>query len=273
MSYPQPDADQYAIKGYKYFRLLTPLTSPGDIYESQQSGHALALGPESDVANVDIAYFDDQVTSFVNRTQIGPLRSFVGRIDARNDARYVPSGRPGRVLIWPADLYDPSYVPADFVPDTQSITFVTPMLDVIQYFSPQDSLVPRRNDKTYRFNGIPNDGVQGWIILPFWGRRTATIRLTNGTAGLGAVLTGVRGVNYFVNDGTSAVERQIVALTPTPAGLNNGRDLIMTTNAPDLSVGVIHVDTDGRFDALAIFIDTTGNTGPVVVNVTVSDSG
>ncbi len=274
MSYPQPDADQYAIKGYKYFRLLTPLTSPGDIYESQQSAHAMALGPESDVANVDIAYFDDQVTSFVNKTQIGPLRSFVGRIDARNDARYVPAGRPGRLLFWPADLYDPFYVPADFSPG-QGLTFIPPVLDVIQYFSPQASLVQKRNDKTYRFLGIPQEGLglpQGWIVLPFWGRRSATIRLVNNTDVNATVQIAVRGVNYFVNDGTAAVERTLIALNAVPLGLNNGLDRILVTNAPSTSVSISPVETRGRFDALAVFMEVTGSVGHLVTYITVSDS-
>ena len=75
MSYPQPSADQYAIKGYQFFRLNTLLTSPGDIYQSQQSGHAFAIGPESDISNVNVAYFDDQVPNFMAQTVISPQRA------------------------------------------------------------------------------------------------------------------------------------------------------------------------------------------------------
>ena len=71
MSYPQPNADQYAINGYQYFRLNTLLSSPGDIYESAQSALAIALGPESDISRVAVAYYDDQVpTTFTNQTVI-----------------------------------------------------------------------------------------------------------------------------------------------------------------------------------------------------------
>ena len=97
MSYPQPDSNQYAIKGYQFFRLNTLLTSPGDIYESAQSGHSIAIGPESDLANINVAYFDDQVETFMQRTTISPLRAFVGRIDARNDAVTAPVERRARL--------------------------------------------------------------------------------------------------------------------------------------------------------------------------------
>lgn len=258
MSYPQPSSDQYAIKGVQFFRLLTELTSPGDIYESAQSGHAFALGPQSDISNVIVAYFDAQVETFVNVTAIGPRRSFVGRIDARNDARYAPSNRPGRIYLFPADLFDPTYQPSGFAPDTQTVTFVTPILDVIEYFSPQQSLVVQRDDKTYRFDGIPEQGTQGWIVIPYWGRKSATIRLTNFTSD--NIQTEIRGVDYFVNDGTTAVERTIVATIPIASG-----DSIEIVLSSSTSFAV------GALDALAILIQITTDDGPVPLEVTVSD--
>lgn len=267
MSYPQPSSDDYAIKGVQFFRLLTPLTSPGDIYESAQSGHAMALGPQSDVANAVVAYFDAQVQTFVNVTAIGPRRTFVGRIDARNDAKYAPSGRPGRILIFPADLFDPSFQPSGFVADSQTLTFVTPILDVIEYFSPQQSLGAYRDDKTYRFEGIPNNGASGWIIIPYWGRKSATIRFTNFTSD--NLQTEIRGVNYFIQDGTNAVERTL--LSSSPIGSGAARDIVLTSNANTVPASPITIANVGAFDALAIFMQITTQDGATPLEVTVSD--
>src|SRR3981189_3558041 len=131
MSYPQPNADTYAVNSYGFFRLNTLLSSPGDIYRSPQGGHLFCLGPESDVANVNIAYFDDQVPTFLQTTQISPGRSFTGFMAARNEATYSPSRRFGRIFCWSNDIYDPSFLPRSFSANTDHIQFIAPQLDVI----------------------------------------------------------------------------------------------------------------------------------------------
>lgn len=267
MSYPQPSSVAYVTGNFEFFRLLTPLTSPGDIYESEVSAHAFALGPDSDVANVVITYFDGQIPTFLNQVTIGPRRSMTGRIDARGDARYAPANRSGRIFLYPADLFDPSFVPSGFVPDTQTITFVTPVLDVLEYFAPQPSLVPKRNDKTYRFEGIPNDGASGWIIFPYWGRKSATLRFMNFTSG--DVTTELRGVNYFINDGTSGSERTLLSGVPVATG--DARDIVLTSNANTVAALPITVANVGAFDALALFVSVTNQDGPTPIEVTVSD--
>ncbi len=274
MSYPQPDADRYLLGGSKFFRLQTPLTSPGDIYESQQSGFAFALGPESDVSRVNIAYFDDQMgPSFVNTVAISNRRAFVGEVNARNDAMYSPSNRPGRVLIWPADAYDPSYIPSGFVPGSQTVTFISPVLDVIEYFQPQQSLLPQRNDKTYRFQQIPNsNGSSGWIVIPYWGRRSATIRLSSFTVAVNVQIE-VRGVDYIVTDSTSAAERTLLGAVAVPPG--GHIDLFIKASSPSTFPPAPAVPTaNGTFDALSILlqIGPPAADGPVSLEVTVSDS-
>src|SRR5690348_7452464 len=97
----QPNSDQSCLKGYDFFRLNTLLSCPGDIYESKQSGRAFMLGPESDIANVGVTYFDDQKTpTFVSQFVLTPQRPWSGRIDARNEVGYMPANRPGRLLFY-----------------------------------------------------------------------------------------------------------------------------------------------------------------------------
>jgi hypothetical protein len=199
MSYPQPNADSYAVNGYQYFRLNTLLSSPGDIYESAQGGLALALGPDSDISKVDVAYFDDQVPNFMNQTSLGPSRSFVGRVDARNEVNYMPIGRPGRILFWSDDLYDPNFRPAGFSELQNRIIIIQPRLDVIEFFKEEPSLLPERNDKTYQFQDVPTGlaGKAGYILIPYWGRRYAFVEMTNKQ--VSSTSFGIFGVNFALN--------------------------------------------------------------------------
>jgi hypothetical protein len=196
VSYPQPNADQYSISGAQYFRLNTLISSPGDIYESAQGGLAFALGPESDISRVNVAYFDDQAgATLMNQTQIDCHRSWVGRIDARNDAAYQQSGRPGRILMWSDDLYDPIFVPTGSA--GQTVIRIAPRLDVIEYFREEPSLVTRRTDKQYYFQSYALSGQPTWIVIPSYGRKYGFVEITNRDP-LIALGFKVIGVNYGI---------------------------------------------------------------------------
>lgn len=244
MAYPQPNADQYSINGYQFFRLNTPLVSDGDIYESQQSGLGFCIGPDSDISKVNIAYFDDQVANYVNQVAIGPNRPFFGRLDARNEVRYMPSHRSGRVLLWPDELFNVDFRPGDFDPGQCRIDFVTPVLDVIEYFTdvtPQ----PLRNDKTYLFERLPWKGGGGeryYIVVPFYGRRYASFTFAN----LDIVATSIKvscfGVAYQLgNFGTE------IPLFNTGAVLPFGEYQKVVVSNPD-----------GMFDALYFKFEYVG---------------
>lgn len=184
MSYPQPDANKYAANGYEYFRLNTLIASAGDIYESEQSGLGLAIGPDSDIANVGVNYFDQQVENFIQQVNVSHSRSFVGRVDANNNKTYAPAERPARVLIWPDDRWNPDFFPFfdgtySDVSSTQILE--TPRLDVVQYFTEVPSLVPYRNDKTWFYQTIatPGSGGYAFVTIPYYGRRYAKILFGN----------------------------------------------------------------------------------------------
>ena len=177
MSYPPPNADQYALNGYKFFRLNTPLISDGDIYESAQGAQAFAIGPDSDISKVNIAYFDDQVPNFVNQFAITPERSFPGLVAARNEVNYVPSNRPGRILLWSDELYNPTWDP-NFIDVAGRIDFEVPVMDVIQYFAPSGLATNQgRNDREYWYDFIAAPPAQvgvvnAWtLVIPYYGRR------------------------------------------------------------------------------------------------------
>jgi hypothetical protein len=262
VSYPQPSADEYAVRGYQYFRLNTLLTSPGDIYESAQSGHGVAVGPESDLANINVAYFDDQVVTFMAHTSVSPARAFVGRIDARNDAVYVPANRAGKILFWAADIYDPNYrpisKPAAFNPATDAINFVAPRLDVIEYFKPLGSVTPGRDDREHVFQNYPVVLGRFFLVLPYYGRKYAYIELTN-RENIGANTVGVVGLNYAITQDDSATPYHQETTLLTPTAVASGAQVTR----------IIKATSDGMFDALVISMTSAG---PAPLRVIMSDN-
>lgn len=244
MSYPQPDPNKYAIGGQKFWRLNTPLLSDGDIYESEQGAAGFAIGPDSDISKVNIAYFDDQVSGFQNQVSISPQRPFPGTMYARNDSTYVPSNRPGRFLIWPAEFFRADERPEGFQPNTHRFDIVTPRLDVIEYFSPL-GLNAGRNDKEYRYQFIPfGPSVEGdvvntwWLQIPFYGRRYASIEFFNANiGGATGVSISVHAVTFATLTGVTS-QRQIVAPVAVASGVEQ--------NTP------VRSSTMGMFDMLLI---------------------
>ena len=202
MSYPQPNFDQYALNGYKFARLNTPLTSDGDIYESAQGAQGFAIGPDSDISKVNIGYFDDQVPRFLNQFAITPERSFPGLIAARNEVTYQPSGRPGRILIWSDELYNNTWDP-NFIDIAGRIDFEVPVLDVIQYFAPQSaSMNQGRNDREYWYDFIPApasvDAPNAWtLVIPYYGRRFFNMEfISDATVQLQDIDVSILGLHY-----------------------------------------------------------------------------
>jgi hypothetical protein len=249
MSYPQPSADNYALNGYQYFRLNSPLSSAGDIYESTQSGQVFAIGPDSDISRVNVAYFDDQSinavnptrSTFMNQVTISPSRAFVGRIDAQNQEKYSPSGRPGRIMFWPDDIWDPTYVPSAAVGYVNGdiLLPIVPRLDVVQYFTSQPGLNPRRSDRQYDFT-FYKDSTQNWIIVPAYGRKYGYVSCLNKNPTT-AYTFRVIGVTYsLTGDATETVIHSAALAAGAHVAVSN-----FLGNAPSPS---------GSFDALAISV-------------------
>lgn len=258
MSFPQPKADDYAINKYGFFRLNTPLSSPGDIYQSAQSGHAFCVGPLSDIANINMAYFDDQVETFQQVATLSPTRSFVGLVIARNEATYSPAQRPGRILFWANDIYDPSFRPAGFAAG-DTIYFVPPVFDMVQYFSQLPSVVPPRSDKVFNFQNYniapPHTS---YIVVPYYGRKYCYVQFTNRNQTT-ANTFGITGINYSITQNiTSSSYSQVTAIR-NPAAVG-----------PNVSVSkIITAQVDGVFDALMFSVNEAG---PAPLRIVMSDT-
>jgi len=256
MSYPQPDADKYATGGYQFFRLNTLLSSPGDIYESSQSGLGFAVGPDSDIANVNVAYFDDQVDTFMQFAVISPNRALVGRLDARNEASYAPAGRPGKILFWSDDIYDPNFRPRAFV-SGDKIEFVAPRLDVLEYFISPPSLGPARQDKSFVFQDYSVITGTLYIVVPYYGRKYCFTQFTNRNA-TDPTTYGISAVNYAITQDGS----------PNPYHQETVIHAAATVTSGNSVTQIITAKNQGTFDAL---IFSVTNAGPAPLRIVMSD--
>lgn len=265
MSFPQPDSVQPVLNGQQSFRLKTLLSSAGDMYESEVSALAFAIGPDSDLANVEITYFDPNAPGSVSRANISPDRSLVGRIDARNEARY-PIGRPGRILISPQDGYNSAWRPSGFNGANDAIAFVQPTLDVIQYFVNPPSLIPQRSDKTFTFQYLtvaPSGTGDTYLVIPAYGRKSGYFTFNNIGNGIASVRVTVLGLRY----GESASPGPDAAVTGTVMAAT---DLITASSTS----AVFKASTMGLWDALVIKLGGGGLSypgGAFPINVTLSD--
>jgi len=276
VSYPQPNADQYALNGYKFFRLNTPLISDGDMYESQQGAQGFAIGPDSDISKVNIGYFDDQVPRFLNQVAITPERAFPGFIAARNDTNYVPANRPGRILIWSDELYNPTWSPS-FIDIAGRIDFEVPVMDVVQYFAPAAQAMNQgRNDKEYWYDFIPAPpstfgSPNTWVlVIPFYGRRFFTMNFkSDETVQVADIDVSISGLHY--KPGTNNTAATVMPLINKDGGANFPKVTVppntlfnCVIRASDNSLGGAKWNvgnnptvstfqiTSGMFDALAI---------------------
>lgn len=256
MTYPQPSGASYVLNNQSSFRLTTNIVGPGDIYESDASGLALAVGPLSDIANVGVTYLDEQrVPAMVNDLVISTERSYIGRVDARMDTIYPFSLRPGRVLFSLVDLYDPNFRPTGFDPDDDAIEFLDPVLDIIEYFTPSPSIVPARSDKELylRYVDAPVAGV-GWVMVPAWGRKYGHLSFFNANT-VTPVTVSVIGVRFSMTEfASSHYQETLLAAAVLAAGASTE----LVWNAAN----------QGVFDMLGI---SATSAGPTDMRITLSD--
>lgn len=257
MAYPQPSAEKYVVSGYEFFRLNTPLLSDGDIYQSEAGAKAFAIGPESDIATVNLAYYDTQAQGFMNQIAITPQRPFAGRLDANLMQQYTPSNRPGKILMWPGELFNSNITPPGWVEANDRLDIVSPRLDVIQFFSPPAALPGLRNDKTFFTQNVPWPTAKYNLAIPYFGRRYANVTLMN-----------VSGVGFTFN---------LFGLT-----FLYGTDSVLTTIDGGVTVAfggtpyrkVVKATTDGMFDMLLLQFDpdSAPSSTQTLIRVVVSDT-
>lgn len=213
----QPNSNDYALQGYTFLRLKQYLSTAGDIFETEQSAHAFALGPDSDISEVTVAYFDQQVEgTFMQELTLTPQRTFESFVPAFNKTKtYAPSKNPGRILIWPTEIFDSSYLPFGFTPDVDRFVFEQPLIDILEFFQPPPALSSVRADKTYYYDILPiTADMNCFVAIPFYGRRFASVVVQNSANATNATMA-FRGVNFRISEGDAAEVNLLTAAFET----------------------------------------------------------
>lgn len=257
--YPQPSSTNAVLLGQEAYRLTTPIAGPGDIYESDVSGLAFAIGPNSDISSVLVTAFDENSDSGVQQIIISPDRWYIGRIDARNDTIYPVSQRRGRVLLSVQDLYDPQYEPLGYVAD-DAIDRTTPILDVLQYFVNPPAFTPQRSDRNFQFQYLTPPGTLGaghstWILIPAYGRKSGffSFRNQDGTETINVTVNGVQ-LSPSADPGVRGAYQQSLF---TATILDNSSNKYAFTSS-----------TAGLWDLFAIQLDNyRGNAMPITITL------
>lgn len=268
MSFPQTYPSQQILSGGSLWRLFTALESSGDIYESDVSASALAIGPQSDLSAVTVSYFDPAQPNKSNTIEVSVNQPFVGRLDAFSSRKY-GTGEEGKLLIAPSDyVADATYQPNAFAAGDTILNY-SPRIDFLQFFGTAPAVFPGRNDRVFRLNtlAVPAGGNNTvFILMPMAGRRTVIVHAI--TVGLGPTFS-VEGVqlNYTT---PGSLHTALVA----PAVLGSGTPPVVYRMGIDNDSSG---DRQTNFDLLQITLDYggTGGGGAVdpnfILNVFMSD--
>lgn len=228
MSFPQTRADREVLASKDFWRLRTPLDSSGDIYELDTSARAFTIGPQSDVPQARVTYFDPQQPGAVQDLIVSIDAPFIGRIDALLDEAYPTTGGGGgatsapsaaRAFISPVDIIQNAYRP-QFLIAGENLFYPQPQLDFITYLSSEPAGVPaKREAKEYRLlvpiaGGGPTNSA--WFVIPHYGRKYFAAVAT-------AVPPGyemrVSGINLRAAGASSFTETYVPSAVFTPISL------------------------------------------------------
>lgn len=267
-------ADGAVLDGQEFFRLFQQLESGGDIFEINSSTKALCVGPQSDLANYTVNFFDSQATDNIDEANLAVDNPIIGRIDARLATEYpTASGLPGIILVAARDLVDNSFVPSTF--DGGRGDFVAarpiPRIDIFSYLKNPPTLAPQRDDRLYSFPFVAGlvTPITAFYILPYYGRRFGEFTFKNlFNAGLTYTIN-ILGINLFpgIQDAAGVVPGNPKA-AETPLG---GGPIVVTPG--NLANRVFTAEADGMFDLITIGVTTDSGLADIdsVMQLLVSD--
>lgn len=268
MALQNAQSSQSVIDGKEFFRIKQELQSSGDIFELDTSSNAIYVGPDSDIAEMCVTYFDKRQPTGLATARISPGAPLVFRVDASN-AQTVPStGQKARILISPADLIDNEYTTPAIVQPEEYIR-IKPKIDVVSALVREATLPSERSDTTFRTSSIKiGPGTSGAdakvIVFPAYSRRQITCTVSSPSIGatfhavfeavtLSTTPTAqvVKPISILDFPGTSILESQTFVINSSLAN---------TTNTV-LPAGVA-LSEYGQFDLLLITLQKLGGPFP-----------
>jgi hypothetical protein len=182
-----PSATEEVLANQEWFRIFQQVESPGSIFEIDSSSRAIYIGPNSDLAEVRVAYYNRQANG-VSKQDIadvsvnGPL---VGRMDSLLATQYPSLNQQARLLAYPVDIVDPDYVRPTNALFTPLRRYNVPArIDLICALKDLPQIPNVRADRTLRYPRVPfqNDGGMDDdgstdLVIPIYGRRMVTIQI------------------------------------------------------------------------------------------------
>jgi hypothetical protein len=132
-------------------------------------------------------------------------------------------------LFWADDLFDKDFKPPAFDPTVDTIYFVTPRLDVIQYFQSPPTLIPERNNKTYNMRALPSPVLataDQYIMIPYWGRRYGMVEVTNKSTGPWSFE--LSAVNFSITTNAAGYHQITTIVADAPIAANATSKTIIT---------------------------------------------
>lgn len=225
------------LRSQDYFRLKQEVASPGDIYELDISTTAIYIGPDSDISEVQVTYFNPNEPNALETAVVAVNGPFVGRLDSLLKTRVPTTGQPARLLVSPVDYVDNAYAPPLSVAERR---FNIPaVIDLMAAVKILPDIPAVRADRTLRLPMVPfttgksvppdeDDGSTD-IVIPIYGRRMVTVAAT------ASVDVGIRG--SLVNlqpGGTSTIPRDLFDLvipSTVPPSLFTAAEVIRANDA------------------------------------------
>lgn len=234
----QNNADNAVIRGQEYYRLKQTIDSPGDIFEVDQSTRAIYIGPDSDISEVRVTYYDPESPTGLSTADVSINGPFVGRIDSLLATKIPVTGQKARILVSPVDIVDNTYRRTLTGPFANFREFNVPAkLDLMCALKTLPSIPQVRADRTLRFPNTPYEisapsGSGGTdLIIPIYGRRMVSVQV------VAAAFVGY------------AMDFYLVALqpgaTPEPAFLGS-LDPVLSASVGITQTAVIRASSDTR---------------------------
>jgi hypothetical protein len=185
-------------RGQEFFRLKQELQSPGDIFEINESARAIYIGPDSDVGEVQVTYFNPDEPDSIETANVSVNGPFVGRVDSLPVTVVPSTGQGARILVSPSDIVDATYNPGPlFAGLVAQRTFNIPIfIDLMIALKTLPAIPEVRADRTLRFPQVPfqvstslvgSDGSTN-VIVPIYGRRMTTITVIDQSTVRGVVV-------------------------------------------------------------------------------------
>ncbi len=258
---------QASLGGQEIYRLTETLESSGSIFEIDVGCQALIIGPDSDISQCNVTYFDPLQPQNVNQLTVSIDSPYIGRIDANPAQPFPFSGNPGKLYVTPRDKVENIAV-------TQSISFIKPKIDLLCYLTPPSNIPTARRDfeTEGRVQIVDAGGGQGStsFYFPFYKRRFLAIRTRSIAAGTRTVA--VNGIKFRVQNLAYSVP--LFAATAFPGA---GAVLSIVLTASQLLTLATVTSGTGFFDYIQVIfagdaISGTASDAPNY-NIVASDVG